>query len=112
MKFINILNFNLLNHTDQFHTTYHLYEDKEKFKLTDVMEFHFIEMSKLIKDWKSNKLDPWNDVLARWLLMLGMIDRRNGAVYEDIYKKRSEEHTSELQSRGHLVCRLLLEKKK
>src|SRR5437870_10306065 len=26
--------------------------------------------------------------------------------------KRSEEHTSELQSRGHLVCRLLLEKKK
>src|SRR5207253_4581241 len=30
---------------------------------------------------------------------------RNGA-------HRSEEHTSELQSRGHLVCRLLLEKKK
>src|SRR5690625_6920794 len=30
-----------------------------------------------------------------------------------IYKSiRSEEHTSELQSRGHLVCRLLLEKKK
>src|SRR5439155_13128973 len=27
-------------------------------------------------------------------------------------EQRSEEHTSELQSRGHLVCRLLLEKKK
>src|SRR5690625_7019646 len=27
------------------------------------------------------------------------------------YQDRSEEHTSELQSRGHLVCRLLLEKK-
>src|SRR5437870_5884578 len=26
-------------------------------------------------------------------------------------RRRSEEHTSELQSRGHLVCRLLLEKK-
>src|SRR5439155_23099160 len=26
--------------------------------------------------------------------------------------ERSEEHTSELQSRGHVVCRLLLEKKK
>src|SRR5690625_5902538 len=26
-------------------------------------------------------------------------------------RTRSEEHTSELQSRGHLVCRLLLEKK-
>src|SRR5690625_5596043 len=30
----------------------------------------------------------------------------------DLYRLRSEEHTSELQSRGHLVCRLLLEKKK
>src|SRR5439155_4334808 len=28
-----------------------------------------------------------------------------------ISHSRSEEHTSELQSRGHLVCRLLLEKK-
>src|SRR5207253_3417296 len=28
-----------------------------------------------------------------------------------IYSTRSEEHTSELQSRGHLVCRLLLENK-
>src|SRR5690625_918827 len=31
---------------------------------------------------------------------------------EKIGPARSEEHTSELQSRGHLVCRLLLEKKK
>src|SRR5256884_4291397 len=30
----------------------------------------------------------------------------------DSERKRSEEHTSELQSRLHLVCRLLLEKKK
>src|SRR2546422_6284544 len=33
-------------------------------------------------------------------------------VLEDEFKHRSEEHTSELQSRLHLVCRLLLEKKK
>src|SRR5690554_7341186 len=33
------------------------------------------------------------------------------AVLNDLYT-RSEEHTSELQSRPHLVCRLLLEKKK
>src|SRR5439155_27346375 len=31
---------------------------------------------------------------------------------EVAHDTRSEEHTSELQSRGHLVCRLLLEKKK
>src|SRR3989442_3714032 len=30
----------------------------------------------------------------------------------EIAENRSEEHTSELQSRPHLVCRLLLEKKK
>src|SRR2546422_8341304 len=30
----------------------------------------------------------------------------------DLQGRRSEEHTSELQSRLHLVCRLLLEKKK
>src|SRR5207253_6348223 len=30
----------------------------------------------------------------------------------ELVHMRSEEHTSELQSRGHLVCRLLLEKKK
>src|SRR5690625_5831368 len=39
------------------------------------------------------------------------------AVLDDLHSRairvdRSEEHTSELQSRGHLVCRLLLEKKK
>src|SRR5439155_16248200 len=36
-------------------------------------------------------------------LRAGCLERRS---------TRSEEHTSELQSRGHLVCRLLLEKKK
>src|SRR2546422_3962240 len=33
-------------------------------------------------------------------------------VFVDFFGVRSEEHTSELQSRLHLVCRLLLEKKK
>src|SRR2546429_1670108 len=36
----------------------------------------------------------------------------HGEDRSEILDKRSEEHTSELQSRLHLVCRLLLEKKK
>src|SRR5690625_5785274 len=32
-------------------------------------------------------------------------------VHPPCHVQRSEEHTSELQSRGHLVCRLLLEKR-
>src|SRR5690625_1326147 len=37
---------------------------------------------------------------------------RVDVLYNNAGYLRSEEHTSELQSRGHLVCRLLLEKKK
>src|SRR3712207_7425012 len=37
---------------------------------------------------------------------------RAAAAQNDAFKARSEEHTSELQSRQYLVCRLLLEKKK
>src|SRR3712207_8217509 len=40
-------------------------------------------------------------------LVLGSVSQHVAA-----YAKRSEEHTSELQSRQYLVCRLLLEKKK
>src|SRR2546422_4505078 len=37
---------------------------------------------------------------------------RSGGARRGVAQGRSEEHTSELQSRLHLVCRLLLEKKK
>src|SRR3712207_7907961 len=39
---------------------------------------------------------------------LGFLDRH----HDDVANARSEEHTSELQSRQYLVCRLLLEKTK
>src|SRR5439155_27350590 len=42
-------------------------------------------------------------------LIQPLTKRRSGGM--DAASVRSEEHTSELQSRGHLVCRLLLEKK-
>src|SRR5437870_7493764 len=40
------------------------------------------------------------------------LGRDPGVLLQRSAALRSEEHTSELQSRGHLVCRLLLEKKK
>src|SRR5207253_9495741 len=46
------------------------------------------------------------------LIMLRLTGNRDGSAAVDYTVNRSEEHTSELQSRGHLVCRLLLEKKK
>src|SRR5438309_8844816 len=46
--------------------------------------------------------------------LLGMLNpgERLHAVHRMAMLERSEEHTSELQSQFHLVCRLLLEKKK
>src|SRR5258708_8636111 len=51
-----------------------------------------------------------NSVRAGWLtdIHLNFVDRRQ----RSRFYARSEEHTSELQSPDHLVCRLLLEKKK
>src|SRR3712207_9019790 len=45
---------------------------------------------------------------------VGVIDGepRLDLAYEEDVRARSEEHTSELQSRQYLVCRLLLEKKR
>src|SRR5690606_41865313 len=53
---------------------------------------------------------PSGEIQTR--LRLGQYDkaREAAAEFRDIF--RSEEHTSELQSRENLVCRLLLEKKK
>src|SRR5690625_6747912 len=42
----------------------------------------------------------------------GRLRQELGVLPPGDLRMRSEEHTSELQSRGHLVCRLLLEKKK
>src|SRR5690606_10347519 len=54
--------------------------------------------------------------MARIVGMNEMADNLEHLCYQnldlDMYNNRSEEHTSELQSRENLVCRLLLEKKK
>src|SRR5262245_65021330 len=56
------------------------------------------------------------DVLVLDLTMPGLdgfaVLRRARTLRPDLKMLRSEEHTSELQSLRHLVCRLLLEKKK
>src|SRR5438045_5564039 len=53
-----------------------------------------------------------DDVLLRLRLRGRRPLRRRRLLEQRVDGKRSEEHTSELQSLRHLVCRLLLEKKK
>src|SRR3712207_8413947 len=58
-----------------------------------------------------DRFDPAQAVHHRVAVAVELVGRpRRGAVGGE--EGRSEEHTSELQSRQYLVCRLLLEKKK
>src|SRR5690625_7088429 len=87
---------------------------------------HLFNFCHLYYQGKEARPGPW----PKWYLVAGnccypirgRIDDLYHAVFLYIHPYRaeffchvyvrSEEHTSELQSRGHLVCRLLLEKKK
>src|SRR5436305_3407056 len=51
-------------------------------------------------------------ILAMWNALTPSQRERAARRFGALQLWRSEEHTSELQSRPHLVCRLLLEKKK
>src|SRR2546429_6640391 len=56
---------------------------------------------------------PWEPSKVPFLLgFAGILTARYKDLARTYWGIRSEEHTSELQSRLHLVCRLLLEKKK
>src|SRR5690625_5769046 len=63
----------------------------------------------------SESLFGWPDSKSREMFVLGFVHdigyEYSSNQQNNDSESRSEEHTSELQSRGHLVCRLLLEKK-
>src|SRR5690625_2035129 len=72
-------------------------------KVIDVNQLSiFLGMKKVLPSMKKTP--------AGSIINVSSIAGMAGGVGQVAY--RSEEHTSELQSRGHLVCRLLLEKKK
>src|SRR5207253_5358711 len=63
--------------------------------------------------------DRWLDQDNKAIETCAILTTKPNSLVADVHDRmpefgfvRSEEHTSELQSRGHLVCRLLLEKKK
>ncbi|MCU7666813.1 Rpn family recombination-promoting nuclease/putative transposase [Bacillus thuringiensis] len=67
---INILDYNLKENkeNDNFHTSFHWYEDSQKYMLTDVMEVHFVELRKwskkveeksLLNLFETDKINIW-----------------------------------------------------
>src|SRR3984885_16110696 len=68
------------------------------FNDTATTEIYTLSLHDALPIWPSCSSRPYFRILRK-------------SVVRSIPRARSEEHTSELQSRPHLVCRLLLEKK-
>src|SRR5690625_7283164 len=90
---------NLLS-PDSFHSNYRLLHSFPTRRSSDLSVQRWARAN-AARTFRANKVAPSVDENTR----LKDMD-------EFVAPLRSEEHTSELQSRGHLVCRLLLEKKK
>src|SRR5258707_5505884 len=73
------------------------------FRSPERPELHADEIVRLV--------DAWNQRTSRVVVAVNEVERA-AQLGQSLGRERSEEHTSELQSRQYLVCRLLLEKKK
>ena len=71
---IQILDFVHITSTERFHTSYHVVEDQDGFRLSDVLELHLIEMPKFRKMMKQGHTieQALRDPLKKWLLFLSM----------------------------------------
>lgn len=67
---INLLDFKLFSNEEAFHTTGKLWNTRTHQVLSDDMEIHFIEIPKLVKQWREEKVNPWENAFARWMLLL------------------------------------------
>src|SRR5690625_6801606 len=95
---------------DTLHSLYetHGYHQEKLISIELDPETGTNEVNKLMNQF----MNPTEEIIAN----LNILSVENYLTGEKIISNgesvRSEEHTSELQSRGHLVCRLMLEKKK
>src|SRR5687768_18622470 len=90
------------------------------FNATSITEIYTLSLHDALPIWVGRvDLQRAADLVLRFRALAALAEgegddrARVGVVRLDLQRSaRSEEHTSELQSRLHLVCRLLLEKKK
>src|SRR5690625_5678333 len=80
--------------------TLNFYNINDIFCFVDVPGYGYAKVTKAEKSKWATMMEEYFETREELGLVMLIVDLR------------SEEHTSELQSRGHLVCRLLLEKKK
>src|SRR5258708_40299769 len=86
------------------------------FNDTATTEIYTLSLHDALPIWSSAPAASRRRSASRWRRSAPASRRamRNSSSWatQSISRRRSEEHTSELQSPDHLVCRLLLEKKK
>ncbi|MGR5983100.1 Rpn family recombination-promoting nuclease/putative transposase [Bacillus cereus] len=67
---INLLNFIIFLDYKEFHTKGTLWNTQQQKLLSDDIEIHIVEIPKLTEQWHEEKVNPWKDPFARWLLLL------------------------------------------
>ncbi|AXY11568.1 ATPase (plasmid) [Bacillus thuringiensis LM1212] len=67
---INLLDFRLFPNFEDIQTTGQLWSRQQQQVLLDDLEIHFIEIPKLLQQWREEKINPWENEFARWLLLL------------------------------------------
>ncbi|MGK3615645.1 Rpn family recombination-promoting nuclease/putative transposase [Bacillus cereus] len=67
---INLLNFIMFLDRKEFHTKGTLWNTQQQKLLSDDIEIHIVEIPKLTEQWHEEKVNPWKDPFARWLLLL------------------------------------------
>jgi predicted transposase/invertase (TIGR01784 family) len=60
----------LFSNEESFHTIRQLWNTKMQKVLSDDIEIHFVEIPKLVKQWHEEKVNPWENVFVRWMLLL------------------------------------------
>ncbi|MGU3442257.1 Rpn family recombination-promoting nuclease/putative transposase [Bacillus cereus] len=74
---INVLDFVLYPNQEHFTTTGVLWDVEKEFRISEDIEIHYIELPKLIAQWRDAQVNPWHDALVRWLLLLTANEDQN-----------------------------------
>lgn len=54
-----------------------LWDMEKQLQVSNDIEIHFIELPKLVAQWRDAQVNPWQDSLVRWLLLLSTNEDQN-----------------------------------
>lgn len=63
------MDFILFPEEEDFHNVGVVMNKKSEHIISENMQLHFLEIPKVIREWQEDRMDPWDAILARWLLL-------------------------------------------